>query len=46
MTDNEREMFDRLNEYYDSNLVSNIMAPLFPKYSRNCLWVLKKKSKK
>ena len=37
----EREIFDKLCAYYDSNLVSNIMAPLFPGKSRNCFWVLK-----
>ena len=37
------EMFNSLKEYYDSNLVSNIMAPMFPAQSRNTLWVLKQK---
>jgi len=32
------KMFDHLTKYYDSNLVSNIMAPFFPVESRNCLW--------
>lgn len=34
--------FDKLREYYDSNYLSTIFAPLFPEYSRNCLWVLSK----
>ena len=34
--------FEKLNEYYDDNLISNLMAPLFPEHSRNCLWRLKK----
>ena len=36
-------MFNSLKEYYDANLVSNIMAPMFPAQSRNTLWVLKRK---
>jgi len=35
--------FDRLNEYYDDNLISNLMAPLFPEHSRNVLWECKLK---
>lgn len=35
--------FDRLNEYYDDNLISNLMAPLFPEHSRNVLWECKTK---
>jgi len=41
MNDWQTEMFNALSKYYDSNLISNLMAPLFPEYSRNCLWVLK-----
>lgn len=41
LTPAEKDIFDKLSLYYDSNLVSNIMAPLFPGKSRNCLWVLK-----
>ncbi len=33
--------FNKLKEYYDSNLVSVIMAPFFPEHSRNVLWKLK-----
>lgn len=36
-------MFNELKKYYDSNLVSNLMAPFFPEYSRNCLWICKLK---
>lgn len=28
----------KLNEYYDDNLISNLMAPLFPEHSRNVIW--------
>lgn len=41
MNDWQTKMFKELSEYYDSNLLSNLMAPLFPRYSRNTLWVLK-----
>ena len=34
-------MFKALSDYYDSNLIANLMAPMFPEQSRNTLWVLK-----
>ena len=35
-------MFEALKDYYDVNLIANIMAPLIPaEHARNCLWVLK-----
>ena len=40
----KKEMFDALYDYYDANLLSNLMAPLFPTKSRNCIWVLKMKN--
>jgi len=43
MNDWQTKMFEHLKSYYDSNLVSNIMAPFFPEYSRNTMWVLKRK---
>lgn len=39
----EREhpgIFDRLGEFYDSNVLATIFAPLYPQLSRNCLWEL------
>lgn len=39
----QQYIFNELNKYYDSNLISNIMAPMFPEQSRNCIWILKKK---
>lgn len=40
----QSEVYNNLKEYYDSNLVSNIMAPLVDaRYARNILWVLKLK---
>lgn len=36
--------FDALSDYYDTNMLSVIMAPLIkPEHARNCLWVLKAK---
>ena len=43
MNDWQTKMFEALKEYYDSNLLSNMMAPFFPEHSRNALWVLKRK---
>lgn len=43
MTEEQKKMFDELNKYYDSNLVSVIFAPLFPEQSRNVIWKLKLK---
>jgi cyclopropane fatty-acyl-phospholipid synthase-like methyltransferase len=42
LNDWQKEMFKELCKYYDSNLVSNIMAPLFPENSRNTIWILSK----
>lgn len=40
----KKEAFEELREYYDSNLLSNMMAPMIPaEHARNCLWVLKVK---
>lgn len=40
----QKEMFNALRDYYDTNLIANIMAPLIPaEHARNCLWVLKVK---
>jgi 2-polyprenyl-3-methyl-5-hydroxy-6-metoxy-1,4-benzoquinol methylase len=41
LSDAQLELFNNLREYYDTNLVSVIMAPMFPEQSRNCLWILK-----
>jgi len=38
----QKELFDRLREYYDSNYLATIFAPLFPQYSRNALWTVGK----
>lgn len=36
------DAYDRLSQYYDSNVLSTIFAPMFPHGSRNCLWHVKK----
>lgn len=40
----KKEAFEELRKYYDSNLLSNMMAPMIPaEHARNCLWVMKVK---
>lgn len=41
MNEHQKWVFDGLHKYYDSNLISVIMAPFFPEQARNCIWVLK-----
>ena len=36
----EKKVFDKMRDYYDSNYLATIFAPLYPQYSRNCLWEL------
>lgn len=43
LNDWQLKMYEHLTRYYDSNLVANLMAPFFPRNSRNCLWILTKK---
>ena len=31
-------MFTKLREYYDSNYLATVFAPMFPEHSRNVLW--------
>lgn len=38
LTNDELVLYDRLSEYYDSNVMSVIFAPLYPEWSRNVLW--------
>lgn len=38
LNDWQQKMFDGLKDYFDSNMLSNIIAPFFPKQARNCLW--------
>lgn len=34
-------LFERLRDYYDVNYLATILAPMFPKQSRNCIWKVK-----
>ena len=43
MNEWQKNMFDELKKYYDSNLISNLMAPFFPEQSRNTMWVMTRK---
>jgi hypothetical protein len=40
LTDAEAKILERLREYYDTNVLATIFAPMYPEYSRNNLWVL------
>lgn len=42
LNDWQTEMFKNLRKYYETHVLSVIMAPFFPEESRNCLWILKK----
>ena len=44
LSDKGKEIFDKLSNYYDSNLVSVIFAPLVPQFSRNVIWKCKLKT--
>lgn len=42
LSQEQRVVYEQLKQYYDSNLVSNLMAPIVPApQARNVLWVLK-----
>ena len=41
----EHDLFTQLRQYYDSNFLSCIFAPLYPAESRNALWELRKRTK-
>lgn len=38
LTAAQREVWDDLREYYDTNYLATVMAPLVPQHSRNVLW--------
>jgi 2-polyprenyl-3-methyl-5-hydroxy-6-metoxy-1,4-benzoquinol methylase len=44
MTDEQRKLFFAAKEYYDSNILSNMFAFMFPEQARNCMWVCKRRS--
>lgn len=41
LNDWQLKFFEQAHEYWDSELLSNIMAPMFPEQARNCLWIMK-----
>jgi len=41
LANDELKVFNKLKTYYDSNLLSIMLAPLHPIESRNCLWRLR-----
>jgi len=43
MNEWQEKMFTELKDYFDVNILSNLMAPFFPEKSRNILWKLKLK---
>lgn len=43
MNDWQKQMYDTLSAYYDTNILACLMAPMFPDQSRNTLWVMKVK---
>jgi 2-polyprenyl-3-methyl-5-hydroxy-6-metoxy-1,4-benzoquinol methylase len=42
MTDEERALVDRLNEFYSWDVLANFLAPKYPQAASNCCWVLTK----
>lgn len=42
----QKNLYDQLSAYYDTNVMSIMFAPLFPEQGRNCLWICKKISHK
>lgn len=44
LNDWQKEMYDTLSEYYDTNILACLMAPMFPEQARNCLWVCQLKT--
>ena len=46
MTEEELDIMNRLKEYYDSNYIATLFAPLFPEQSRNCIWRLSRQEQK
>jgi 2-polyprenyl-3-methyl-5-hydroxy-6-metoxy-1,4-benzoquinol methylase len=36
------EIFEKLRDYYDSNYLATVFAPLYPEHARNCIWRLRR----
>lgn len=43
LNDWQLKYFEEARKFFDVNMLSVVMAPLVPEYSRNCLWVCKVK---
>jgi 2-polyprenyl-3-methyl-5-hydroxy-6-metoxy-1,4-benzoquinol methylase len=43
MNEWQKQYFEFVSSYFDTNILANLMAPMFPAESRNCMWVLKLK---
>jgi len=41
-SDAERDLLDRLSKYHTSDMIANFMAPLYPEFARNNMWLLEK----
>jgi len=41
LNDWQQKFYNYAKEYFDVNILSNLMAPMFPKFSRNVLWECK-----
>lgn len=35
-----KAIYDKLSNYFDSNMLANIFAPMYPAAARNCIWRL------
>jgi len=44
LSEDEKNVYERMKEYYDSNFISVLMAPLYPQHSRNVIYRCKLKS--
>ncbi len=42
MSTAQQDHFAHLQQYYDTNTLAVLFAPLFPQFSRNCIWHLTK----
>jgi len=42
LNDWQLKYFEASKEFFDTNMLATIMAPLIPEHSRNCLWVCKR----
>ena len=38
LDDNTKQLYSKLSEYYDTNYLATLFAPLYPSMSRNVLW--------